>query len=242
MDVVNINLRPDQNIWFTSDLHFGHRNVIRFCERPFTDIKEMSQALQDNWNAVVGEDDYIFNLGDMFWFNDRHSAKRIVSNLKGHKHFLLGNHDKVTQYELCINMDLMVHSDIVVLRVTGQPEDKRFVNKHFYEIVLCHYPCACYSHSQNGSLMFFGHIHSRSNQPMLEFKKPILLPSPQYMDVGTDRHHYTPVSLFQVLQEIQEYPYWDLHGVPKKAESKKIGFWRRIFKDEIYARIKIKAD
>lgn len=213
MDIVNIELKPGQNIWFTSDLHFGHRNVIRFCERPFEDVKEMGEVLVTNWNERVQEDDHIFNLGDMFWFNDRHSVKRVVSKLKGHKHFLLGNHCTTKQYELCTDLDLTVHSDIVVLRITGSADDPRFTDKHFYEVVLCHYPCTCYSHSNAGALMFFGHIHSRTGYPMMEFQKPIALPSKRYMDVGVDRHNYAPASFFEILEEMKTYPYWELHGV-----------------------------
>lgn len=210
METISIVLGLHQNIYFTSDMHFGHRNVIKFCERPFENEKEMGEELIKRWNERVTGNDFVFNLGDTFWFNDRHSVKKVVSKLKGHKHFLLGNHCKSNQYELCKDMDLQVHSDITVLQVRIQPDDPRFVGrKHFYEIVLSHYPLLCYSHSQNGAYNFFGHIHSRKGTPMTEFGKPLVLPHNQYMDVGVDRHDYAPVSLLEVLDEIDNYSWWN---------------------------------
>ena len=54
-----------QNIFFTSDFHVGHTNVIRFDGRPFKDVDEMNQSLIDNWNSVVGDEDVVFYLGDL---------------------------------------------------------------------------------------------------------------------------------------------------------------------------------
>ncbi len=52
------------NIWFTSDTHFGHANIIRFCDRPFKDIQEMNERLIANWNAVVRPGDSVYHMGD----------------------------------------------------------------------------------------------------------------------------------------------------------------------------------
>ena len=51
-------------VFFTSDTHFNHANIIKFCERPFGSIEEMNEALIANWNRVVGKDDIVFHLGD----------------------------------------------------------------------------------------------------------------------------------------------------------------------------------
>ena len=69
MEKLHIRLEQNQKVWFTSDLHLGHRNVIRFCDRPFKDEKEMGEKLIENWNNTVGENDIVFVLGDTFWFN-----------------------------------------------------------------------------------------------------------------------------------------------------------------------------
>ena len=54
MDKVHITLQKNQKLFFTSDPHFGHNNILRFCHRPFQDMKHMCQSLIDNWNSVVG--------------------------------------------------------------------------------------------------------------------------------------------------------------------------------------------
>lgn len=51
-------------IWFTSDTHFGHKNILRFCKRPWNTVEEMDEGLIQNWNKVVGKDDIVFHLGD----------------------------------------------------------------------------------------------------------------------------------------------------------------------------------
>jgi calcineurin-like phosphoesterase family protein len=53
-----------QRIWFASDYHFCHANVIKYDGRPFNNVEEMNQTLIDNWNEVVGDDDVVFYLGD----------------------------------------------------------------------------------------------------------------------------------------------------------------------------------
>ena len=53
-----------QGIWFTSDTHFGHKNILKFCKRPWDTVEEMVEGLIQNWNRVVGKDDLIFHLGD----------------------------------------------------------------------------------------------------------------------------------------------------------------------------------
>lgn len=82
----------DVGIYFTSDLHFGHKNIIRFCNRPWETIEEMDEGLIKNWNSVVGENDLVFDLGD-FAFASNGRWKEILSRLNGRHYLILGNHD-----------------------------------------------------------------------------------------------------------------------------------------------------
>lgn len=72
---------PDHT-FFTSDTHFGHANIIRFCKRPFENVEEMNEALIENWNKVVSDDDTVFHLGD-FAFGGSNVWKEIIPRLKG---------------------------------------------------------------------------------------------------------------------------------------------------------------
>ena len=78
--------------FFTSDLHFGHRNIIKHCDRPFSNVDEMNSALIDNWNGVVGNDDRVIVVGDMFLCG-KQKMPEIMSQLKGYKVLVKGNHD-----------------------------------------------------------------------------------------------------------------------------------------------------
>ena len=58
-----LRLNRDEKVWFTADTHFGHKNIIRYCQRPFVDVEEMNRVLIENWNSVVSPDDLVFHLG-----------------------------------------------------------------------------------------------------------------------------------------------------------------------------------
>ena len=67
--------------FYISDLHFGHKNILAFDNRPFFTLAEMEKVLIWNWNAAVGRNDEVYILGDMFWHNE--DAPRILSALNG---------------------------------------------------------------------------------------------------------------------------------------------------------------
>lgn len=80
-------------IWFTSDLHFSHKNVIKYCNRPFESVEEMRYKLIENWNDVVQSEDVVYVLGDVF-FCGTQEATRIMQQLNGVKILIRGNHDQ----------------------------------------------------------------------------------------------------------------------------------------------------
>ena len=81
-------------IYYIADMHFGHTNVLRFDNRPFSDTAQMDDTLIQNWNERVADDDTIYILGDAFWKNEENSIQ-IMERLRGHKHLIQGNHDRV---------------------------------------------------------------------------------------------------------------------------------------------------
>ena len=72
-------------IYFTSDLHLGHRGIIRMQDRPFADLKEMNRLLIYNYNAVVGKDDIVYILGDIAHHLPVEDANEMIRKLKGRK-------------------------------------------------------------------------------------------------------------------------------------------------------------
>ncbi len=83
-------LKPKGKIWVIADTHFGHRNIIRYCHRPFGNVYDMNETLVRNWNLKVEKDDTVYFLGD---FVTRGSIGLKITQLHGNKIFIRGNHD-----------------------------------------------------------------------------------------------------------------------------------------------------
>lgn len=81
-------------IFFISDTHFSHANIIRYTRRPFANVQEMNATMIANWNSVVKDGDNVFHLGDV-GFGKESEVSAIVAQLLGHKHLILGNHDRL---------------------------------------------------------------------------------------------------------------------------------------------------
>lgn len=79
-----------RDIWFISDTHFGHENIIGHAQRPFDNIREMDEAIADNWTSCVKQSDLVYHLGDVAWTGE---GLNLFSKLPGTKRLILGNHD-----------------------------------------------------------------------------------------------------------------------------------------------------
>lgn len=130
-------------IWFVSDLHFGHNNVISYCQRPFTSVEEMDQTLVDNWNKTVAGNYKVYCLGDMAF----HNYERI-SELNGIKFLIPGNHDLERSKKIFPHFQ-EVCPELHYLKVS---KEKRFV--------LCHYPIE--SWRREYPMHLHGHSHGTS--------------------------------------------------------------------------------
>lgn len=200
MKKLHITLQENQKLWFTSDLHFGHRNVIRFCERPFEDEKQMGPKLIEYWNDTVGDNDIIFVLGDTFWFNDSRNIKKVLSSLNGKTIYILpGNHDDFDAYHRVDDPRIILLDDVNVMWL--ESENNREWKKKMYEVWMSHYPMMTWPHRDNGAFQFFGHIHSNSNRSEgVDQDLPLHY---NQLDVGCDYWNYKPVN-FEELKTIIE--------------------------------------
>ncbi len=81
--------------WFTSDHHFGHANIIKYCNRPFGSTDEMNVAMEAAWNRVVEPTDLVYYVGDCAM--DVGLVPTFVPRLNGTKILVPGNHDKCWQ-------------------------------------------------------------------------------------------------------------------------------------------------
>lgn len=203
MEKVHIKLDGSSRIFFTSDLHIGHRNVIGFCDRPWANDKDMGKGLAAAWNSRVSNNDIIFVLGDLFWFNGRHETAKALRNLNGKDiYIVLGNHDTAHQYELALQ-DPRIHvlGDAATLWLEDESEAGYLgsLGKKTCEIFLCHYPLLTWPHRDHGAIQLFGHIHSGPRRDRNNMDMDLRLRHFQ-MDVGVDsRDDYAPWSLEEIL-------------------------------------------
>lgn len=82
------------DIWLISDTHFGHKNILGYSNRPFNSVKEMDEALVENWNSRVKPGDKVYHLGDVF-FGPREEFQPLWAKLHGSKRLVVGNHDDI---------------------------------------------------------------------------------------------------------------------------------------------------
>ena len=82
-----------RDIWVISDTHFGHSNIIKYCERPYNDSVEMDWDMVRRWNNIVKPEDKVYHLGDVHMGATRGYIDDLLSKLNGHKRLILGNHD-----------------------------------------------------------------------------------------------------------------------------------------------------
>lgn len=85
----------ERNIWVISDTHFNHENIIKYCDRPFENAKQMNDYLVEMWNSVVKPVDKVYHLGDVYMGPgfSREETVLTLRKLNGHKRLILGNHD-----------------------------------------------------------------------------------------------------------------------------------------------------
>ncbi len=167
-------------VWFTSDTHFGHANIIGYSERPFANVREMDDALVQRWNAVVAPGDTVWHLGD-FVFRNSVPAERYLARLNGEKHLVWGNHDRPDVRTLAGWASSQAYAEITV-------EGTR--------LVLFHYAMRVWNRSHHGAVHLYGHSHNS-------------LPGDnQCCDVGVDNPMcgYRPVSLAEIARFLAGQP------------------------------------
>lgn len=181
--------------WFTSDLHLGHANVIKFCGRPYASAEEMDRALIDGWNAVVGPNDDIWVLGD-FCYRAEKAAQTYLQRLAGRKHLIHGNHDSEQTRMASGWASSQAYAEISV--------DHR-------RLVLFHYGQRVWNGMRRNAIHLYGHSHGR----LPGYKLGGQGDNPGgCLDVGVDCWGYRPVNVSEIVRRIrtlEEMPGADHH-------------------------------
>jgi calcineurin-like phosphoesterase family protein len=175
-------------IFYIADMHLGHRNILRFDNRPFETVEEMEETIIHNWNGRVTEEDIVYVLGDAFWKSEKDSV-RLIQRLNGHKHLIQGNHDRV-HGRLRFYWESIEHY--------AEIKDGNTL------IILSHYPILFYRNQHFGAVMLYGHVHNSREWRKIECWKheqwAMGIPS-QLINVGCmmDYMRYTPRTLEELL-------------------------------------------
>lgn len=174
-------------IWYTADLHFGHANIIGFCDRPFASAEAMDEALLANLQACVAPDDELWIIGD---FAFGRAAKRagylagMFASVPGRKHLVNGNHDGEAARAL----------------PWASVQDVARVRDGEHVFLLCHYPMITWDGARRGALQLFGHVHQNWRGTR------------NSVNVGVDVWDFRPIAADEIAARAKSLPvnvYWD---------------------------------
>jgi len=169
----------NRNIWFVSDTHWGHANILKFKTadgdplRVFESVEHMDETMVENWNRVVATCDIVYHLGDVY-FGQGH---QVLPRLKGRKRLILGNHDTAKNPEVLNNFQ-----KILMWRMF--PE---------FNILLTHVPVHPGSLEFKTRFNMHGHLHRNRVKDANGIDK-------RYINVCVENINYTPIHLEEILE------------------------------------------
>jgi calcineurin-like phosphoesterase family protein len=214
-------LEKDQNLFFTSDTHYGHSNICRATTnwtdadsvtRDFKSLDHMNDTIVNNINETVGENDVLIHLGDWSFggfdniaeFRNRIVCKNIHLVLGNHDHHIDRNKDNIqrlfTSVNHYINLDIRRPS----LISKGQVDKYRFVVMHF--------PIASWDGMNDKVIHLHGHVHLLNHLRVADGRA---------MDVGVDGNFLKPIDLDEVLSIMKNQPIKKL-SLPEDHHEKRI--------------------
>lgn len=178
-----------QQTWFVADEHYGHNNIIKFCNRPYENTDAMQYDLIFRHNDLVGLNDHVYHIGDMFWRTlPLYRATAIVDKLHGIHYYIRGNHEEMFEKE---DNGYMFRNRFVWIKERARIKPAGGPKAG---IVLDHFAGRVWDQSDKGSWQLYGHTHG-------ELPEDDSLLS---MDVGVDaRRAYRPISLTEVRQYME---------------------------------------
>ncbi|MCB9755629.1 MAG: metallophosphoesterase [Myxococcales bacterium] len=188
----------ERTTFFTSDHHFGHANIIRYCARPFAHADAMDEALIKRWNERVGDDDVVYHLGD-FTLRNKRFARLMFSRLRGRVR-VLGlpwHHDSgwvptrpgpSDDYYSASGHAVEILPPMIVLRRSVPGQSRRV------PVTLSHYPLAEWEAKHHGAWHLHGHSHGTHSGPGYK------------LDVGVDCCGYAPLTEDEIAARMATLP------------------------------------
>jgi calcineurin-like phosphoesterase family protein len=218
---MKIVLEKNQNLFFTSDTHYGHTNICRATTswkdadnvtRDFKSLEHMNAVLVDSINQIVREDDVLIHLGDWsfggFENIEEFRSKIVCKNI----HLVLGNHDEHISRNKNNIQDIFSSVNQYIDLDLRRPSTKGKGMIDKYRFILMHYPIASWNNMNNGVMHLFGHVHLPPHQRVMAGKA---------MDVGCDGNELSPISLNEVLSILNKQPI-DKSCLPRDHHVKRL--------------------
>jgi calcineurin-like phosphoesterase family protein len=195
--------------WFTSDHHYGHANIIKYCDRPFADVHEMNFGMTQAWNRVVAPDDLVYYLGDLAM--NAQLVPSLLEQLNGNKILIPGNHDKCWEKK-----DKKKHWREFYLDAGFQSiEQSMRLNIARNSVLLNHFPYRNESTPEQkyfqqrpideGGWLIHGHVHNRWKC------------SGRQINVSVEMWNFEPVSMEDIIAIIEA-------GPTKRSEDQSEGY------------------
>lgn len=176
--VIDLDSENSSDLFVIGDTHFGHFNIIKHCNRPFSSLEEMDQVLIDNWNKVVKSSDTVIFLGDFAYKVNFSKFVYYTKSVNGIIHFVVGNHDKWSFVERSKRFESINEILDLVVRVKGK--DIPF---------LCsHYPFLSWKAENHGSIHLHGHSHDQRPSSSNRF------------NMSVEQHNYVPINIYDILK------------------------------------------
>lgn len=163
------SITPSTNVWVWSDVHFGHKNIIKYSDRPFPDVETMDERLIENFNKYVHPNDVSIWVGDVGFYRPD-LTKQLVRRCNGHKILVVGNHDMVKKRF----PDIGFHESYLLYHMP-LPE---------VDLVFTHYPM---TNLPKPIVNIHGHLHINSER----------IDSDQHINVCCEFYDYRPLNLFE---------------------------------------------
>ena len=186
---------------FYSDPHFGHKNIISFCDRPYRNVNVMKAELIANYNKLIGKDDWVCWVGDCFFGHSSEEGRLVLDKMNGHKVLVKGNHDgsnsKMTGMGFALVVDklylkikdqlcqvnhypyALTDNEIDRIHAAGKHADMRYPDRR--------------PKRTKGEILIHGHTHAAE-----KYRNGMI-------HVGVDAWNYGPVLIEEVAAIIEDY-------------------------------------
>ena len=184
--------------YVTSDTHFGHKNIIKYCSRPFKDTHEMTETLVENWNKVVQPHHKVLHLGDHDYLGVKNSYK-ITSRLNGEKYLVMGNHDdsvgKMLRKGFKEVYDSYVYIDLGEFKISASHYPNHPGKLAWLRATLKRYAKGHWEKFPEKSSLWhlYGHVHNNHGRVNYESK---------CINVSCDVWDYTPIYFPELLSTV----------------------------------------